>query len=167
MQKLNTEKDQKILLQAAEQICIAARTAPKANGEDTIVTRIVYGGELKELQKEMQRIGKEKKLGFLLRDAENIKDKVIVLIGTTPKSHQSAFCMPHDERIGKCIESAVDIGIAIGSAVSTASQLKVDNRVMLSIGLAASNLILLGDDVKIVYGIPLSISGKNPFFDRR
>ena len=75
--------------------------------------------------------------------------------------------MPHDERTGRCIESAIDMGIAIGSAVSTASQLKVDNRVMLSIGLAALNLGLLGKDVKMIYGIPLSISGKNPFFDRR
>jgi len=164
---LNPEKDEEILLQVAEQICIAARTAPKAYGEDTIVTGIVYGEELKKLQEEMRKIGRERDLSYLTRDAGNIENKVIVLIGTTLKTHQSAFCMPHDERIGKCIESAIDMGIAIGSAVSTASQLKVDSRVMLSIGLAALNLGLLGEDVKMVYGIPLSISGKNPFFDRR
>lgn len=164
---LNPEKDKEILLQAAKQICIAARTAPKAYGEDTIVTGIVYGEELKKLQEEMRKIGRERNLSFLMRDAENIENKIVVLIGTTLKTHQSAFCMPHDERIGKCIESAIDMGIAIGSAVSTASQLKIDNRVMLSIGLAALNLGLLGEDVKMIYGIPLSISGKNPFFDRR
>ena len=167
MLKVNPEGSSEILLRAAEYICIAARTAPKAYGEDKIVTGIVYGKELKKLQEEMQRIGKEKNLNFLMRDAKNIENKVVVLVGTTLKTHQSAFCMPHNERIGQCIESAVDLGIAIGSAVSTASQLKVDNRVMLSIGLAASNLALLGEDVKMIYGIPLSISGKNPFFDRR
>ena len=164
---ISPEKDNKIVLQAAEQMCVSARTAPKAYGEDTIVTGILYGEELKKVQKEMRKIGKEKNLSFLMRDADNIDGKVAVLIGTTLKSHQSVFCAPHDERIGRCIESAVDMGIAIGSAVSTASQLKVDNRVMLSIGLAALNLELLGKDVKMIYGIPLSVSGKNPFFDRR
>jgi uncharacterized ferredoxin-like protein len=38
---------------------------------------------------------------------------------------------------------------------------------MYSIGRAAINLKLLGNDVIIAYGIPLSISGKNPFFDRK
>jgi uncharacterized ferredoxin-like protein len=67
----------------------------------------------------------------------------------------------------KYIDPCIDLGIAIGSAVSTASVLKIDNRIMLSIGLAAVNLKILGKDVKIAYGIPLSISGKNPFFDRK
>jgi len=26
---------------------------------------------------------------------------------------------------------------------------------------------LLGPEIKLVYGIPLSVSGKNPFFDRK
>jgi len=51
--------------------------------------------------------------------------------------------------------------------VSVAADLRVDNRVMYSVGKAALNIGILGEDVKIAYGIPLSISGKNPFFDRR
>ena len=167
MIKINSEDEQHILLNAAEQLCIAARTAPKAYGEDSIVTGIVYGEELRKLREEMIKIGKEKNLNFLIRDAGNIEGKVVVLIGTKLKKHQSLFCISRDEMEGKCIESAIDIGIAIGSAVSTAMQLKVDNRIMLSIGLAALNLNLLNEDVKMIYGIPLSISGKNPFFDRR
>jgi uncharacterized ferredoxin-like protein len=163
----NPERDREVLLRAAEEICIAARTAPKANGEDIIVTGIVYGSELECLQVEMERIGREKALEFMVRDAKNIEGTVVVLIGAIPKSYPSVFCEPHDERIGKCIESAVDLGIAIGSAASTAMELKIDNRIMLSIGWAAVNLKLLGENVKIAYGIPLSISGKNPFFDRR
>ena len=167
MLKLNLEREKNILLKAAEQMCVAARTAPKANGEDIIVTGILDGEELKKVQEEMKRVGKEKGWHYMVRDAENIENKVVVLIGAKPKSYPSVFCDPHDERIGKCIESAVDMGIAIGSAASTAMQLKVDTRIMLSIGIAVVNLKLLGEDVDMVYGIPLSISGKNPFFDRK
>jgi uncharacterized ferredoxin-like protein len=39
--------------------------------------------------------------------------------------------------------------------------------VVYSVGRAGVNIKLLGEDVKIAYGIPLSISGRNPFFDRR
>jgi len=58
----------------------------------------------------------------------------------------------------------VNLGIAIGSAVRTASILNIDNRVMFSIGVAARELGLL--DADIVYGIPLSTKSKNIYFDR-
>jgi uncharacterized ferredoxin-like protein len=59
-----------------------------------------------------------------------------------------------------------DLGIAIGSAVSVAADHRVDNRVMYSIGKAAKELKLLGEEASIIFGIPLSASGKSPFFDR-
>ncbi|MEA1994649.1 MAG: DUF2148 domain-containing protein [Campylobacterota bacterium] len=161
MLKLNPEIEKEVLIKSAEEICIAARTAPKSYGEDSIVTAIIYDEELKKLQQETRKIGEEKKLHFLLRDGENINDKIVVLIGTSLKTHPPLFL--DNEYIDPCI----DLGIAIGSAVSTASVLKIDNRIMLSIGLAAVNLKILGEDVKIAYGMPLSISGKNPFFDRK
>jgi uncharacterized ferredoxin-like protein len=37
---------------------------------------------------------------------------------------------------------------------------------MYSIGYAALELRLLGDDVRQAVGIPLPITGKSPFFDR-
>lgn len=161
MFKLNPETEKEVLIKAAEEICIAARTAPKSYGEDNIITAIIYDEDLKKLQKEMRKIGEEKNLHFLLRDAENIDDKIVVLIGTSLKTRPPLFLD------NKYIDPCVDLGIAIGSAVSTSSVLKIDNRIMLSIGLAAVNLKILGEDVKIAYGIPLSISGKNPFFDRK
>ena len=60
-----------------------------------------------------------------------------------------------------------DLGIAVGSAVSIAADCRVDNRVMFSAGMAAKNLKILPEDVKICYGIPVSVSGKNPYFDRK
>jgi uncharacterized ferredoxin-like protein len=50
--------------------------------------------------------------------------------------------------------------------VSTASLYHVDNRVMYSIGYAVLRMNILPEDVKIVYGIPLSATGKNIYFDR-
>jgi uncharacterized ferredoxin-like protein len=44
---------------------------------------------------------------------------------------------------------------------------RVDNRIMYSAGMAARDLKLLGDDIQIIYCIPLSCTGKNPFFDRK
>ena len=48
-----------------------------------------------------------------------------------------------------------------------AADRRVDTRIMYTAGCAALALGLLGADVKIAYAIPLSISGKNPFFDRK
>jgi len=59
----------------------------------------------------------------------------------------------------------MDLGIALGSAVKIASDLAVDNRVMYSVGTAARKLGFIDADIAI--GIPLSVSGKNIYFDRK
>ena len=91
MLKLNPETEREVLLKSAEEICIAARTAPKSYGEDSIVTAIIYDEELEKLQQEMRKIGEEKNLHFLSRDAANINNKIVVLIGTSLKSHPPLF----------------------------------------------------------------------------
>jgi len=63
-----------------------------------------------------------------------------------------------------CIFEAVDLGIALGSAVKTASELNIDNRLMYTLGTAAMDMKLL--DADVIIGLPLSITGKNPYFDR-
>jgi uncharacterized ferredoxin-like protein len=68
---------------------------------------------------------------------------------------------------GVCAFNSGDLGIAIGSAVSRAADLRIDNRVLYSAGKAAVELELLGEDIVLAYGLPLSITGKNPFFDRK
>ncbi|MEM4808813.1 MAG: ferredoxin domain-containing protein, partial [Candidatus Nezhaarchaeales archaeon] len=60
--------------------------------------------------------------------------------------------------------SLINLGIAIGSAVKTASIHNVDNRVMYTAGLAAQNLKLI--DADVVLAIPLSATSKNIYFDR-
>ena len=64
-----------------------------------------------------------------------------------------------------CALRSADLGIAVGSAVKTASILNVDNRIMFSAGTAALALGFLPHST-IAFGIPLSVTGKSPYFDR-
>ncbi len=61
-----------------------------------------------------------------------------------------------------CIIKMTDLGIALGSAVKTASLLNVDNRVMYTAGVSALSLGWL-EGCGIAYGIPLKASGKTSF----
>jgi uncharacterized ferredoxin-like protein len=63
-----------------------------------------------------------------------------------------------------CMFQAMDLGIALGSAVKMASELNIDNRMMYTIGVAAKEMKLLDSD--IIIGIPLAVMGKSPYFDR-
>ena len=65
-----------------------------------------------------------------------------------------------------CAINVIDVGIALGSAVSRAQAYGVDTRIMFSAGTAAEHLGLLGEGVLQVLAIPVSISSKSPFFDR-
>ncbi len=58
----------------------------------------------------------------------------------------------------------IDLGIALGSAVKTASIHNVDNRIMYRAEVVARKLGMIEGEV--VVGIPLSVTGKSPFFDR-
>ncbi|MCX8107770.1 MAG: ferredoxin domain-containing protein [Verrucomicrobiae bacterium] len=57
--------------------------------------------------------------------------------------------------------------MAACSAAAVASRHYIDNRLMYSIGRAAIQLGLFNDKVKQALGVPLSVTGKNPFFDRK
>ena len=65
-----------------------------------------------------------------------------------------------------CIFKLLDLGIALGSAVKTASILNIDNRIMYRIGVAAKRLNML-PEASIIMGIPLSAKGKSIYFDRK
>ena len=60
-----------------------------------------------------------------------------------------------------------DLGTAIGSAVKVASDHNIDNRIMFSFGKAAIIGGFVPEKIKIGYGIPLSVTGKNIYFDRK
>jgi uncharacterized ferredoxin-like protein len=138
------------LLNVAKLMVVAARTAPKARGEDKIKAAIVTGNEKDELANTMEEMGR-------VRDSNNVRNfGAVVLLGV---------------EFGSSIEEWInfkakllDLGIALGPAVKVASELNVDNRIMNSVGQAAMKMELLKVDE--IQGIPLSIKGKNIFFDR-
>jgi uncharacterized ferredoxin-like protein len=175
MLSLNVESHAQTLVDSAQQLCVAARTAPKARGRDFLVTGIVNGADKSRLADTMRDIAQRDGVAFFERDAQNIDDSpVVVLIGTRkevlglPHCGFCGFddCQDLTASGGVCAFNSGDLGIALGSAVSRAADLRLDNRIMYSAGKAAIELKLLGPDVAMAYGIPLSASGKNLFFDR-
>ena len=171
------EMEARALDQVVELMSLAARTAPKGKGIDNLVLFAVRAKAKDQLSSEMRRIVKEEDgMPTFERDANNIdKAPVVLLLGqrvkvTGPKPCGYCGykdCAENAKNNGMCAISIGDLGIAIGSAVSVAAMHHVDNRIMFTVGRAALNLKMFGDDeVKIAYGIPLSVSGKSPFFDR-
>ena len=111
---------------------------------------------------------------FITRDAENILNaEAIVLIGTKQQIHSLncgycgfATCAAKNEFPDvPCAINTVDVGIAIGSACSVAADRRVDSRVMFSVGRVAQELGMM-PGCSSIYGIPISCSSKNPYFDR-
>jgi len=175
--RINDDAELDGVQRVAELMCVTARTAPKARGFDQIVTAIVEDiAEREQIAERMRQIGERSGAGFFARDAQNVLDaQVLVLLGTGVDRLQipgCSFCgydgCEASEEVGaRCAYAAGDLGIATGSAVSVAADHRVDNRVMYTAGSAAVELGLLGEDVKIAWGIPLSAKGKSLFFDRK
>ena len=67
----------------------------------------------------------------------------------------------------ECAFGPMDLGIALGSAVALASDAHIDNRLMYSAGRAAMELGILPPEYGCCVAIPLSVSGKSPYFDRK
>ena len=161
------------VLQIAQQMMIAARTAPKGKGVDIIEVAMVTESNIRILSDTMKQMYEENGFKFFLRDAENILNaECIVLIGTREHPQglncgHSGFdaCDAREEGV-PCAINSVDVGIAIGSACSVAADHRVDTRVLFSAGLAAQQLDWV-DGCKQVYAIPVSAASKNPLFDRR
>ncbi|KXG78613.1 hypothetical protein AN618_03690 [Fervidicola ferrireducens] len=169
------------VLMAAQLMAISARTAPKAGGKDNIKIRIVEGEELKKIASEMYAYGeKAGKINFD-RDGKNVEESdAVMLISISDAKPMGLNCgacgypacseLPEPKEGPEfkgplCAWKLIDLGIAVGSAVKTASILNVDNRIMYRIGVAARTLGLIEGEV--VIGIPLSASGKNIYFDRK
>ncbi len=172
----NEAKDQ-ALRNIAQQMIIAARTAPKGKGADTFVFKIAERDDIEMLSKKTKEIGEKCNAGAFLRDAENILNaSVAVLFGTRIKPLGLKKCgMCGFEDCGEkdkhknipCVFNTGDLGIALGSAISVATDHRVDNRVMYTVGQAVLETGILGDDIKVAYVVPLTATSKNPFFDRK
>jgi uncharacterized ferredoxin-like protein len=177
------DAEREAVLETAKLMLVAARTAPKTAGKDDIVTSIVYGKEKDIVAEKMEKIGQKRKISGFQRDAGNVRNsEAIVLVGVKGSRSVGLNCgscghMTCEEfenakkRLGKdfvgptCIFKALDLGIALGSAAKIAGILNVDNRIMYRIGAAAMKLKLL-PEATVIMGIPVSVKGKNIYFDR-
>jgi len=171
------------MLTIAQLMGLSSRTAPKSGGKDYIVQEIISGKQLGMLANAMEKYASSstERKAFIGRDGGNIRNSdALLLIGL--KSAQPAGlncgacgykscgeCMskirPGIEFTGpSCSMRLIDLGVALGSAVKTASMHNADNRIMYSVGTIAIRAGMIDADIAI--GVPISVSGKNIYFDR-
>lgn len=184
----SSEAEKDGVLAAARLMAVAARTAPKTRGLDSVRTMILLEpDELEKIASVMEEISREdpERLAFFRRNADDVrKSAAVLLIGVTgePKRIESpldcgacgmdcaAMMKAKKKERGTargpmCHMQSIDLGISLSSAVKAASDFGVDNRMMYSIGAAARKIKLM--DVDLAVGIPLSVTGKNPYFTGR
>ena len=171
------EAERQAVLSVANHICAAARTAPKACGIDQLDTLVLTGEDKTRLADEMRRMGAARggSGSANARDAGNVDaSEAVVLVGAKYETRGLSercklcgfdSCADCKNAGATCVFTPLDLGIALGSAVALAADNRIDSRIMFTIGKAAASLGLLGEH-KLIMGIPLSVSGKSPFFDR-
>ena len=166
------------LRMVAELMAISARTAPKALGQDFIVTEIIEGDDVQALAQKMYEYGERTGRKNFDRDGANVRNSpAVLLIGllhatalglncgacgspkcVTPNTHEGEFLGP------QCALRLLDMGIALGSAVKIAGMHNVDNRIMYRAGAVAREIGQI--DADFVMGVPLSATGKSIYYDR-
>jgi len=185
---MTAEKD--AVATVAGLVALAARTAPKGKGQDSIIIKVLTKTETKKLVVGMNAYGRaHEPYKFFLRDAANVEaGDACVLIGATGRDAAGincgacgyASCADFLKAVQKakakksdlpypgpnCAIKMADLGIALGSAAKTAQIHNADNRIMFSAGSIAIALGFMGKDCTVAYAIPLSATGKNIFFDR-
>jgi uncharacterized ferredoxin-like protein len=164
----------------AELMAVSARTAPKAAGQDFVKIEIIKGATIAKIAETMLAYGTKTGKKNFDRDGANVKNSAaIVLLGIKDSKVVGLNCgacgQPTCAKLASategpefkgpyCAYRLMDLGIALGSAVKTASLLNVDNRIMYRIGVVARQMKLI--DADIVLGIPISATGKSIYFDR-
>jgi uncharacterized ferredoxin-like protein len=147
---------------------LSVKTAPKAMGRDSVVAKVADGEEKERIAVGM---GCCREPGWV-RDAETVrKAGALVLVGikaaetvSSRRGMVDVSSMDPQLRGDVPAMALIDLGVAVGSAVKTASIHNVDNRVMWRAGVIASSLGIL--DSPLVLAMPLSVSEKSIFFDR-
>ena len=178
--KKNCEKEAVVFM--AKEILAAARTAPKGKGIDNIVTYLLENDEKEILANAMNQAA-EKLGAFLSRDAGNVLNSdVLILIGLKDAGTCGLNCGACGFETCAALKNAakpkgtpfegpfcsikvMDLGIAVGSAAAKAKDMCLDNRIFYSAGAVACSIKMI--DADYAFAIPLSLSGKNIYFDRK
>lgn len=115
------ETRKEYMLEAAKQIMLAARTAPKGKGVDIIEIITLSDEDIDAVSEELLRLAEKTGMKFLIRDSENIQSAdAMIVIGTrqAPQGLNCAYCgyatcaeKPQDT---PCAINSIDVGIAIG-----------------------------------------------------
>jgi uncharacterized ferredoxin-like protein len=171
------EFEKETIIDIAKKMAIAARTAPKSRGRDTLEIMLATKNDIELIASHMDKISEEQNISFFSRDAENIRNcEVVLFIGSSINNLELSYCgycglenctNKNNYAEVPCTFNSIDLGIAIGSAVSVAADNRIDNRVLFSAGKAVQELKLMCQTTKIIYGIGLSVSSKNIFYDRK
>ena len=172
----SAELEKQAALQVAALMVAAARTAPKTRGIDNVRVVVIDDEPTRQrvVAKMREIAGKESRPSFQ-RDAGNIEASpalVVVGVAANTAGLNCGFCgKPTCEALegsgGVCTFNSIDLGIATASAAEVAGRFHIDNRVMYSIGRACLDLKMFDANVRQALGIPLSVTGKSPFFDRK
>lgn len=165
------ELEKECIKNAVALITGAIKTAPKSRGLNSLKTLVVTDEDKNKIAKEML---KNEKNAFQ-RDSKNVQQADAVILIGVKKSIVGLDCgwchykdcKDNQQHNGLCIFNLVDLGIALGSAVSSASLLKADNRIMYTIGYTVKDMNIFEKEYNIIMGIPLKYSHKNIFFDRK
>lgn len=183
------QAEQEAVLTAGRLMMAAVTTSPKTRGVSTLSSVLIQGEEKDRLARAMEEQFSKKggRLESFPRDAQNIRRSAAVLLigvkGTLPKKPENplncgacgypscAQFIRAEKKRGEdfagplCAFQVMDLGIALGAAAKMAAEFNIDNRIMYTAGAAAMTLGLLEAD--LIVGMPLSISEKNIFFDRK
>jgi len=161
------------VMDAVGKMMTAARTAPKGKGIDILEILAVEGSDLQTLSDKTREFSVQNGRKFFFRDADNVlKAEAALLIGTRQRKQalDCTYCgfptCSDKPDATPCAINSVDVGIAIGSACAMAADMRLDTRVMFSVGYAAKALNWLNGCDTII-AILISASSKNPFFDRQ
>lgn len=163
------------VLDAAKEVALAVRTAPKTRGRDNLAILVADGEEKEALAAKMDEIFEKsggKKPSFA-RDAKGvIGASAILLIGVKPEPYGlncgwcgSPSCADKPAAV-PCSFGPIDLGIGSGVAAAGLAGRHIDNRMMYSMGYAALELGWFPEGCSLALGFPLSATGKNIFFDR-
>ncbi len=176
-----TDKMQEIVEAVAGYMALSARTAPKTRGEDCLEIKVLTGAEVDRLGRSMVEFGEASGKPNFDRDGDNVsRSQAVLLLSLDSPDSVGLNCgacgfdrCADQERAARegaefygplCAWRVIDLGIALGSAVKTASLFNTDNRIMYRIGVVARKMGLIRGE--IVLGVPVSATGKSIYFDR-
>jgi uncharacterized ferredoxin-like protein len=164
----------------AQMMALSARTAPKAGGKDYLELKVIQGEDLAKMAQVMIDYGVKTGKKNFDRDGNNVRNSAAVLLvalkDAVPVAMDCGACgfakcaeLPKPKEGPEfdgpwCAWRMMDLGIALGSAVKTASILNADNRIMYRLGVVARQLRMI--EGQVVVGIPIAATGKSIYFDR-